>query len=119
MEKLKLGEMEQRLADLIWKHEPMSSRELTEFCAAEFDWKRTTTYTMLKRLCERGMFENQAGQVSSLLSRDEFGAMQGEQFLSESFGGSLPRFLAAFTSRNRLSEREVNDILKLIDEYKE
>lgn len=119
MEKYKLGEMEQRLAELIWGNEPMSTKRLTELCAEAFEWKRTTTYTMLKRLCERGIFENNGGTVTALISREDFYANKGEMFLEENFNGSLPMFLAAFTRRKKLSEREIVEIQKLIDEYKE
>jgi len=119
MEKYKLGEMEQKFADLIWQNEPITSRELTELCAKEFEWKRTTTYTMLKRLCDRELFENQKGTVSSLMTKDEFLGRQGEKFLEESFEGSLPQFLAAFTRRKKLSDKEILEIQRLIDEHKE
>ena len=119
MEKYKLGEMEQKFADLIWENEPVSSRALTELCEKAFSWKRTTTYTMLKRLCEREIFQNESGTVSSLMSKSEFGAAQGEQFLTETFDGSLPRFLAAFTRRKKLSEKEIKEIQKLIDDHRE
>ena len=119
MEKYKLGEMEQKFADLIWEHEPISSRRLTELCEKAFSWKRTTTYTMLKRLCEREIFQNESGTVTSLMSKSEFGAAQGEQFLTETFDGSLPRFLAAFTRRKKLSEKEIKEIQKLIDDHRE
>ncbi|NMA84005.1 MAG: BlaI/MecI/CopY family transcriptional regulator [Epulopiscium sp.] len=119
MKQYKLGEMEQRFADLIWEHEPVSSRTLTELCAEAFDWKRTTTYTMLKRLCERGLFQNQNSIVSALMSKSDFQAGQGEQFLKDTFDGSLPQFIAAFTRRNKLSEKEISEIQKLIDGHKE
>ena len=119
MEKYKLGEMEQKFADLIWENEPISSRRLTELCEKAFSWKRTTTYTMLKRLCEREIFQNDSGTVTSLMSKSEFGAAQGEQFLTETFDGSLPRFLAAFTRRKKLSEKEIKEIQKLIDDHRE
>lgn len=119
MEKYKLGEMEQKFADLIWANEPVSSRALTELCEKAFSWKRTTTYTMLKRLCEREIFQNDRGTVTSLMSKSEFGAAQGEQFLTETFDGSLPRFLAAFTRRKKLSEKEIKEIQKLIDDHRE
>ena len=119
MEQFKLGEMEQKFADLIWEAEPVTSRRLTELCAERFDWKRTTTYTMLKRLCERGIFKNNGGTVVSIMNKEEFHAAQGEKFLDENFGGSLPQFLAAFTKRKKLSDREINEIQKLINEYKE
>jgi predicted transcriptional regulator len=119
MKNYKLGEMEQRFADLIWEHEPLSSRTLTELCTEEFDWKRTTTYTMLKRLCDRGIFQNKNGLVSSLMSKHEFGAVQGEQFLKESFNGSLPQFIAAFTNLKKLSDKEIMEIQQLINNHKE
>ncbi|BCJ94381.1 hypothetical protein acsn021_19500 [Anaerocolumna cellulosilytica] len=119
MDQYKLGEMEQKFADIIWENEPVNSRTLTELCAEAFSWKRTTTYTMLKRLCDRGIFQNNEGTVLSLMSKTEFGAAQGEQFLNETFNGSLPKFLAAFTRRKKLSEKEINEIRQLIDEHKE
>ncbi|MFV0343805.1 MAG: BlaI/MecI/CopY family transcriptional regulator [Anaerocolumna sp.] len=119
MEQYKLGEMEQRLADLIWNHEPISSRTLTELCAREFGWKRTTAYTMLKRLSERSIFKNQNGIVIALMSKDEFRVGQGKEFLKETFEGSLPQFLASFIRHNKLSETEINEIQRLIDEHKE
>ena len=119
MESYKLGEMEGRFADLIWANEPLSSRALTELCNEAFEWKRTTTYTMLKRLCDRGIFQNNNGLVSALISKAEFGAAQGEQLLNTSFNGSLPQFLAAFTRRKKLSEKEILEIKQLIDGYNE
>ncbi|MEG2213968.1 MAG: BlaI/MecI/CopY family transcriptional regulator, partial [Clostridiales bacterium] len=97
MEQYKLGEMEKRFADIIWEHEPLSSRALTELCSEALSWKRTTTYTMLKRLCDRNIFKNQGGTVVALMSKQEFQDAQGEQFLNETFDGSLPQFVAAFT----------------------
>lgn len=119
MDRYKLGDMEQRFADLIWANAPIGSRALAELCEKEFAWKRTTTYTMLKRLCDRRIFQNGNGTVTALLSKQEFGAAQGERFLSEAFGGSLPQFLAAFTRRNRLSDAEISEIQRLIDAHKE
>lgn len=119
MEPYKLGEMEQKFADIIWAHEPVSSRALTELCGEAFGWKRTTTYTMLKRLCDRGIFQNDGGTVGSLMSKNELGAVQGEQFLNQTFDGSLPKFLAAFTRRNKLSPKEIDEIRLLIDRHQE
>ncbi|AFL99048.1 MULTISPECIES: BlaI/MecI/CopY family transcriptional regulator [Desulfitobacterium] len=119
MEQYKLGEMEQKFADLIWLHAPIPSGELVKLCERELSWKKSTTYTMLKRLCDRGIFENQKGRVTALMSREDFTAAQGEQFLSETFGGSLPRFFAAFTRRNKLSAKEIRELQRLIDEHKE
>ncbi len=119
MEQYKLGEMEQKFADIIWANQPVNSRTLTELCAQAFAWKRTTTYTMLKRLCDRGIFQNDGGTVTALMSKSEFGAAQGEQFLKESFDGSLPGFLAAFSRRKKLSKKEIEEIRRLIDGHKE
>ena len=119
MEKYKLGEMEQKLANLIWENEPLTSRELSLLCEKEFTWKRTTTYTMLKRLCDRDLFINNKGAVSSLIKKNEFHAMQGEEFIEQNFNGSLPKFLTAFTKRNKLSSDEIKEIQDLIDSYKE
>ncbi len=119
MEQYRLGEMEQRFADLIWEHAPIGSGELTKLCEKEFAWKRTTTYTMLKRLCDRKIFANNSGIVSALMTREEFQAAQGEQFINETFDGSLPRFLAAFSRRKKLSDREILELKKLIDTFEE
>lgn len=119
MESYKLGDMEQRFADLIWANEPLTSRALTELCGEAFEWKRTTTYTMLKRLCDRGIFQNQNGLVSAVISKSEFGAAQGEQLLRTSFNGSLPQFLAAFTRHKKLSDKEILEIQALINGHKE
>jgi len=119
VEQYRLGEMEQKFADLIWANEPISSGELVKLCETEFSWKKSTTYTMLKRLCERKIFENEKGTVYSLMKKQEFHAMQGEEFLKETFGGSLPCFFAAFTRRNKLSMKEIEELQRLIDEHKE
>ena len=115
----KLGEMEQKFAQLIWEHAPIASGELTKLCENEFGWKRTTTYTMLKRLCQRNLFENDHGTVKILMSKEEFEAAKGEVFLEENFDGSLPKFLAAFSRRKKLSKKEIEELRKLIDSYEE
>ena len=119
MEQFKLGEMEQRFAEMIWTLAPISSGELVRLCEAQLNWKKSTTYTMLKRLCDRGIFENQRGTVVSLMSKEEFAAGQGEQFLNDTFGGSLPQFFAAFTRRNKLSDHEIQELQRLIAEHRE
>lgn len=119
MERYKLGEMEQKFADLIWKHEPIASGELVKRCEAEFNWKKSTTYTMLRRLCERNIFKNKGGIVSAVIEKSDFHAAQGEQLIEEGFGGSLPGFLTAFTRRKKLSEQEICELQRLIDEHKE
>ena len=117
MEDYKLGAVESRFADLIWSHEPLHSRELVALCQAELNWKKPTTYTVLRKLCERGIFQNVNGIVSARISRQEFYARQSEQFVQDTFDGSLPAFLAAFTSRKRLSQAEVEEIRRMIDTY--
>ena len=118
MEKMRLGAIESRFADIVWEHAPLSTSELIKLCAAEFAWKRTTTYTVLKRLSERGIFKNDNGTVSVLISKDEFYSMQSEEIVNESFGGSLPAFIAAFTSRQNLSEDEIAEIRAIIENMK-
>lgn len=115
MIEVKLGEVESRFADLIWQNEPLSSRTLAELAQQALSWKRSTTYTILKRLCDRGLFRNENGTVSSLVSKEEFHALQSEKFVEETFAGSLPAFLAAFGSRKKLSDEEVNELQKVID----
>lgn len=115
MAEYKLGEVESIFADIIWKHEPLSSRRLAELAEKRLSWKRTTTYTILKRLCDRGLFQNEGGTVTSLVSRDEFYARQSEQFVEETFHGSLPAFLAAFGSRKKLSDSEIDELQKVIE----
>ncbi|RVU55515.1 BlaI/MecI/CopY family transcriptional regulator [Anaerosphaera multitolerans] len=112
----KIGEMEMRFAELIWENEPVGSGELVKLCQSEFNWKKSTTYTMLKRLIEKGIFKNEKSVVSALISKEEFKANQSEQFIEETFEGSLPKFLTAFTSKNKLTEREIAEIQKFIDE---
>lgn len=119
MQQYKLGEMEQKFADLIWEKAPIASGELVKLCGGVFNWKRTTTYTMLKRLCDRKLFANENGTVVVCMSKEEFQAAQGEQFLEENFGGSLPIFLAAFSRRRKLSGREIAELKKMIEEYEE
>ena len=118
MADMRLGAVETRFADLIWEHEPISSGELVKLCQQELSWKKSTTYTILRRLCERGLFLNRGGTVTALISREEFYAMQSEKFVEDTFEGSLPRFLAAFSTRKKLSQDEINELQKLIDEMR-
>lgn len=110
-----LGEIESIFADIIWSNAPLTSRLLAELAEQRLRWKRTTTYTVLKRLCDRGLFQNQGGTVTVLVSREEFYARQSEQYVQDAFQGSLPAFLAAFGSRKRLNDQEIDEIQKLID----
>ena len=119
MEEIKLGMVEARFADIIWENEPLTSRELVELCEKQLNWKRTTTYTVLKKLCEKGIFKNEKRMVTSLISKEEFYAIQSENFVDETFEGSLPAFFAAFTKRKKLSQKELAEIRHMIDNYKE
>ena len=115
MEHLRLAEGEYRFARIVWDNEPIPSGKLVELSQKELGWKKSTTYTMLKRLCARGLFANEGGRVRALVSREEFAGLQSEQFVAEAFGGSLPQFLAAFTRRRRLSGAEIEELRRLIE----
>ena len=115
MDDTRLGTIEARFADLIWQHEPVGSGELVKLCQQELGWKKPTTYTVLRRLCERGLFRNENSIVTSRISRREFYARQSEKFVEETFAGSLPAFLAAFGSRKKLDEEEIDQLQQLID----
>lgn len=117
MDDMRLGAVESRFADIIWSHEPLPSRKLVALCQEELNWKKPTTYTVLRKLCERGIFQNENGMVSSRISRDQFYAMQSEQFVETTFHGSLPAFLAAFSSRKALTQEEVDQLRSMIDEF--
>ena len=110
-----MGALESRFADLIWSHEPMASRDLIKMAEKELNWKSTTSYTVLKRLCDRVIFQLQDKTITSLISREEFYGMKSAQFVEETFDGSLPAFIAAFGTRKKLSEEEVEELKKLID----
>ena len=114
----KMGVLGSRFADFIWNNEPIASGQLVKMAGKELGWKPTTSYTVLKRLCERGIFQNKDGAVTSLISRDEFYALQSERFVEENFDGSLPAFLAAFGSRKRMSDVEIEDLKKIIDGFR-
>ena len=116
---VELGDVQMQFAKLIWEKEPVGSGELVKLCADEFGWKKSTTYTVLKKLCEKGLFQNVDGVVTSLITQDEFYTRKSEEFVEETFGGSLPAFLAAFTSRQKLSKKELAEIKKIIDNAKD
>ena len=118
MKDLRLGAVETRFAELIWQHEPLTSGALVKLCASSLRWKKPTTYTVLRKLCEKGLFQNQDGLVTSRISREDYLALQGEQFVAETYGGSLPAFIAAFTARNALTKEEADEIQKMIDAFR-
>ena len=118
MEDYKLGVIESRFADIIWENEPITTKELVERCAEELSWKRTTTYTVLKKLCEKGFFEMRARVVTSLVSKSEYHSIQSEKFVDENFHGSLPALVVAFGSRKKLSQKEIEELQRVIDSMK-
>ena len=119
MDDYRMGEMEQRFAQLIWEHEPIGSGELVKLCEKELSWKKSTTYTVLKKLCEKGIFQNVNGTVISVISKDAFYFAKSEKFVNENYKGSIPTFLAAFTSRRKLSKKDIDEIQEMIDKIRE
>ena len=114
---IRLGMVEARFADVIWANAPMTTRELVDLCAKELNWKRTTTYTVLKKLTQRGIFAVDKSIVTVLITKDEFHAIQSEAFVDKNFQGSLPAFIAAFTTRKTPSQEELAELKKLIDSF--
>lgn len=119
MKEYKLTESEEKFAELIWRNEPIGSGDLVKLCEKEMNWKKSTTYTVLKKLCGKCIFQNENTIVSSLITKDEYYAKQSIQFVEDTFGGSLPKFLTAFISGKKLSEHQAEELKKLIDEHKE
>ncbi len=119
MQAIKMAQSETKFAELVWEQEPISSGELVKLCEKRFDWKKSTTYTVLKNLCEKGILQNNNAIVSSLIKKDEFYARQSRHFVEDTFGGSLPKFLSAFIGSERLSKRQAEELKRLIDDYKE
>ena len=119
MKEYKLAEGELRFAELIWEKEPIFSPDLVKLCESEFNWKKSTTYTVLKKLCDRGIFRNEKAVVTSLISKEEFYSHKSRHFVEESFGGSIPRFLTAFMGGKKLTAEQAEEIKDLIDSFKE
>ena len=119
MAEIQLGVIEARFADMIWEREPVTSSELVKLAEKVFSWKRTTTHTVLKRLCDKGLFENQKGTVTSVISRSQFYSMQSRRFVENAFDGSLPAFIAAFTKNSTLTPEEAAEIRQMIDRAEE
>ena len=116
---MKLTETEARFADIIWEHEPLKSTELVRLCEQRLGWKKSTTYTVLRQLCERGIFQNIDAVVSARLSKEEFYGRQGRQLVKQAFSGSLPKFLAAFIGQEKMSDEEVEELKALIESHRE
>ena len=115
MHDTKLGTVEMQFAEIIWANAPLSSGTLVTLCAEQLGWKKSTTYTVLKKLCTRGLFRNENRTVTPLITRAEYDAMQSTQFVEENCSGSLPAFLAAFTKKKALSQSEIDEIRAMID----
>lgn len=115
MAEIQLGVIEARYADMIWEHEPVSSSELVKMAAVAFHWKRTTAHNVLRRLIDKGLFQNESGLVTAVISREEFYSRQSRQYVQDAFAGSLPAFIAAFTQNNRLTAEEAEVIHRMID----
>ncbi len=118
MSEIELGVVQAQFAELVWQHEPIASGELVKICEKELNWKKPTTYTVLRKLCEKGLLQNQNGIVTSVVSRKDFYSAKSEQFVAETFDGSLPAFVAAFISRKSLSAAEADEIQKMIDAFR-
>ncbi len=112
---IRLGAAENAFAQIVWDHEPISSGELVKLCKKELDWARSTTYTVLRRLCDKGLFKVEDGVISAVLTREGFIAAQTEAFMNDTFESSLPAFIAAFTAGKKLSVQEAEEIRRLID----
>lgn len=114
----KLGNIESQFADLVWDKEPLSTGELIKLCEEKLAWKRTTTYTVLKKLCEKGFFQMENSMVTARISREEYKADQSEKFVEDTFAGSLPAFLTAFVGRKKLSEKEMEELQRVIEQMR-
>ena len=118
MPDFELGAVQERFADIVWACEPVASGDLVKICDKELGWKKPTTYTVLRKLCEKGLLQNVDGIVTSLIPRDEFYSAKSAHVVKESYNGSLPAFIAAFVSRQSLSEKEADEIQKMIDTFR-
>ncbi|WP_326909902.1 BlaI/MecI/CopY family transcriptional regulator [Sedimentibacter sp. MB31-C6] len=119
MKVYKLTESEEKFADIIWQNEPIGSGDLVKICEKEMNWKKSTTYTVLKKLCEKGIFQNENAVVTSISTKEEYYANQSIRFVEDTFGGSLPKFLTAFIGGKKLSNHQAEELKKLIDDHKE
>lgn len=114
-----MTEAEMQLAELIWGSEPIASGELVKLAGERLNWKKSTTYTVLRKICNNGIFQNDNAVVTSLMGREEYARRKGERYLAENYGGSLPGFVAAFLERKKLNKKEIDELAKLIEEYRE
>lgn len=118
MKSIELAAVQERFADIVWENEPIASGDLVQICEKKLNWKKPTTYTVLRKLCDKGLLQNVDGIVSSLISKEEFYSAKSEQIIEDSYKGSLPAFIAAFTSHKKLTKKDVDEIQQLIDTFK-
>ena len=118
MDTPKIFESEYRFCLILWEHEPVKSKELVKLCQEQLGWKSTTTYTVIKRLSERGVVKNENTIVTSLVSKEEAQAAEIDELVDRTFEGSLPAFIAAFTKHQKLSEKELDEVQRMIDRYR-
>ena len=118
MADLELGAVQERFADIVWENEPIGSGDLVKICEKQLGWKKPTTYTVLRKLCEKGLLQNENGVVTSLISKEDFYSDRSRQIVDESFSGSLPAFVAAFVSKKSLTKQEADEIQNLIDAFR-
>ena len=118
MKDIELGTVQERFADIVWANEPLGSGELVKLCEKELGWKKPTTYTVLRKLCEKGLLKNEDGVVTTLISREDFYSAKSEQIIEDSYRGSLPAFIASFISRKTISSEEADEIQRMIDSFK-
>ncbi len=119
MEVPKIFESEDRFCEILWEHEPVTSSELVRLCNEALEWKKSTTYTVIRRLSERGVLKSEGAVVTSLISREDVQSAESAEVVERTFSGSLPSFIAAFARKKNLSKQEVDEIQKIIDTYKE
>ena len=119
MDTPKVFESEYRFCLILWEHEPVRSRELVDLCREQLGWKPTTTYTVIKRLSERGVLKSENSIVSSLITKDDVQAAEIDELVEKKFGGSLPAFIAAFTRHKKITAEEVDEVQRMIDRFRE
>lgn len=119
MEVPKIFESEYRFCEILWDNEPVTSSELVRLCRERLEWKKSTTYTVIRRLSERGVLKSEDAVVTSLVSREDVQSAESAEVVERTFSGSLPSFIAAFTRKKNLSRQEIDEIQKIIDHYKD
>lgn len=119
MEVPKIFESEYRFCEILWENEPVTSSELVRLCRERLEWKKSTTYTVIRRPSERGVLKSEDAVVTSLVSREDAQSAESTEVVERTFSGSLPSFIAAFTRKKNLSRQEIDEIQKIIDNYKD